>query len=563
MAAGRPTNIRNPCQGVHEQSSPKRGDQIGTGRNVSAPRHTYDVAIIGAGHNALVCAAMLARTGLSVGVYEAAEVIGGACRTEYPFSAAPHLGASTGAYLLGPFPPELLHLLDIQPGRDIHPIRRDPHYFMPTLDHRYLLLGSDRADSRRQFAQFFTEQDARATEHLAAEISAIVADVAPAWLQPVLPVEDTAERYLRPQLRQSFIDLVQGSAIDYLTKFDFASENVMAMYAVTDGMPGLSGSPWDPGSGHNFLVHNMCRLPSADGTWMVSRGGMGAISTAIATKARKYGAHIVTEAPVATIDITDGSASGITLSTGQQIKARTVIVGCDVFRLPELLGQHCPAALNEHIVRWSARSAGQTMKINLALRGLPTFNALPDPRGQHGTTVHLMPEAAAGGSLLQALHKACADAAAGSLDSVPPLEWYLHSTLDPTLQDAQGNHSSALFVQGVPFKPAGSNWDVERAGYVERVLDLAERYAPNLRQQVVEVQALAPSDIQDYFKITHGNIHHVDPTFSFTERMPYDTGVSGVIAASAGCFPSGSVIGAAGHNAARQVFADLALAVDW
>lgn len=530
---------------------------------MSAPILRHDVAVIGAGHNALVSAALLARAGLSVGVYEAANTIGGACRTEYPFATAPHLAASTGAYLLGPFPPELLQLLDIRPGRDIQPIRRDPHYFMPTLDNRYLLLGSDQAAARQQFAGFFSEQDARASERLADEIGAIVADVAPAWLQPVLSVEDTAERYLRPHLRQAFIDLVRGSVTDYLAKFDFASENVMAMYAVTDGMPGLSGSPWDPGSGHNFLVHNMCRLPGADGTWMVSRGGMGAVSAAIAAKARQYGARIFTSTPVATIDLTDGTASGITLGSGQQVQARVVIAGCDVFRLPQLLAAHCPAALSADIARWSRRSAGQTMKINLALRGLPTFSALTEPPGQHGTTVHLMPEAASNGSLLSALRKACNDAAAGSLESVPPLEWYLHSTLDPTLQDNQGNHSSALFVQGVPFRPMNSSWEIERAGYVERVLDLAERYAPDLRQQVVEVQALAPPDIEDYFAITHGNIHHVDPTFSFTDRMPYDTGVPGVFAASAGCFPCGSVIGAAGHNAARQVLADLAIAVDW
>lgn len=140
----------------------------------------HDVAIIGAGHNALVAAILLARAGLSVTVIERDDLVGGACRTEYPFEHAPRLAASTGAYLLGPFPPELLARLDIVPGRDLDLIRRDPHYFMPTLDGRYFLLGSDQAESRRQFAQFFTAQDARAAEALATEIGSIVTDVGPA-----------------------------------------------------------------------------------------------------------------------------------------------------------------------------------------------------------------------------------------------------------------------------------------------------------------------------------------------------------------------------------------------
>ncbi len=520
-----------------------------------------DVAIIGAGHNALVTAALLARAGLSVTVIERADVIGGACRTEYPFERAPGLAASTGAYLLGPFPPELLALLDIVPGRDLELIRRDPHYFMPTLDGRYLLLGSDRKEARRQFRQFFTAEDARAAEALATEIGSIVDDVGPAWLRPARNVEDTAEHFIRPKLREAFVDLVRGNVLDYLSKFEFASENVLAMYAVTDGMPGLSGSPWTPGSGHNFLVHNMCRLPAADGTWMVAAGGMGSVTAALARKAAQSGATIVTGQQVERIVVDNGSAGGVLLDSGRRVNAKVVVAGCDAFRVPGLLGDDCPHALATQVSKWATSSLGQTMKVNLALSGLPTFSALPERRGQHGTTVHLMPEH--DGSLLDTLRRCFDGAAAGSLAHTPPLEWYLHSTLDPSLRDGAGRHSSALFVQGVPHTPAGSDWATEGPAYVERILDLTERYAPDLRDLLVETQALTPTDIESYFGITHGNIHHVNPTVSFDDRLPYALGVPGVYAASAGCFPSGSVIGAAGHNAARQILQDLQITVDW
>jgi len=514
-----------------------------------------DIVIVGAGHNGLVAATLLARAGLAVEVLEAADVVGGACRTERPFVKAPELAASTGAYLLGLMPPELIATL----GIDLPLVRRDPHYFLPTLDGRHLLLGGDRDRSRALFAEFFSEADARADEALAAEVGALRDDLAPAWLTEPLPVEDTAERYIRPALRQVFVDLVRGSAMDYLARFGFASEMVLAMYAVTDGMPGLTGSPWSPGSGHNFLVHNMCRLPGSGGTWMAVRGGMGAVTQTLAAAAAASGATIRTACPVASITLSGAAAAGVVTDTGEEIAAPVVLCCTDAFRIPGLLRGHAPAALVDRVAEWAERSPGQTMKINLALSGLPRFAALPDRRGQHGTTVHLLPPAAADGSVLTALRVAFDAAAAGSLAAVPPLEWYLHSTLDPSMRDAAGNHSSALFVQGVPHEPAGSSWAGEKPGYVERLLDIVESYAPGVRDSLVDVDALTPPEIREHFGITSSNIHHVDNAISFTDRMPYAVGVDGVYAGAAGCFPAGSVIGCAGHNAARRILADLSV----
>jgi len=514
-----------------------------------------DVIVIGAGHNGLVAATLLARAGLSVEVIEQADVVGGACRTETPFAKAPELRASTGAYLLGLMPPELLRLLDI----DLPLVRRDPHYFLPTLDGRHLLLGGDRDESRRLFAEFFTEADAAADEALAAEIGALRDDLAPAWLAEPLPVEETAERYVRPELRQTFVDLVRGSAMDYLSRFGFASETVVGMYAVTDGMPGLTGSPWSPGSGHNFLVHNMCRLPGAGGTWMVVRGGMGTVTQQLARKATGAGARLTLETPVASITVENGAATGVTTNAGEHLAAKTVVVSTDAFRIPSLLGDHTPTPFAERVADWAARSPGQTMKVNLALAGLPVFTALPEERGQHGTTVHLLPPPAADGSVLTALRQAFEAAQDGRLDATPPLEWYLHSTLDISLQDSAGNHSSALFVQGVPHTPAGSDWATEKDGYVDRLIDLVATYAPGVRDLVVDVNALTPPEITSHFGITSGNIFHVDNAISFTDRVPYRLGVDGVYAGAAGCFPAGSVIGCAGHNAAQAVLADLGL----
>ena len=107
---------------------------------------------------------------------------------------------------------------------------------------------------KAQFTSFFSEADWRANTRLQEEIAQLREDIAPTWLEEPLSIEDTAERYVRPALREVFVGLCRGSVGRYLDRFEFRSDLLKAMYAVTDGISGLSGT-WDtPGSGMNFLV---------------------------------------------------------------------------------------------------------------------------------------------------------------------------------------------------------------------------------------------------------------------------------------------------------------------
>ena len=479
---------------------------------------------------------------------EGKDVIGGATRTERPFAKAPELQQSTGAYLLGLMPPELITTL----GIEMPTLRRDPHYFLPTIGERYLLFGSDRDATHRQYVDFFSESDWAADEAMQHEIDLLRADLAGSWLAEPLSIEDTAARYVRPALQGAFVDLCRCSVGDYLDRFGFTSDLVKAMYAVTDGLSGLDGTIDSPGSGHNFLVHNMCRLPGADGTWMVVRGGMGTVARLIAEQAARAGAVIETSAPVTRITTSGGVVDGVALADGRTISARVVVAGCDPFSLRSLVD--LPTDLVSRIESWTHR--GTTMKVNLALRGLPVFRCLPADRGQHQATIHLLPQ---GDDVLDQVRSAYADAKAGRLADFPTIEWYIHTTIDSSLRDSAGHHSSALFVQWAPWDIAGSSWEAERAGYVEHLLSICDRFAPGTSDLVADTFALAPPDIERHFGIGRGHIHHVDNAVAFADRMPYATGIAGLYAAGAGCHPAGSVIGAAGHNAAKRILADLDL----
>src|SRR5678815_3261706 len=138
-------------------------------------------------------------------------------------------------------------------------------------------------------------------------------DIAPTWLEEPCSIEETADHYVRPELRQVFIDLCRKPVGEYINRFGFKSDLVKAMYAVTDGFSGLLGT-WDtPGTGMNFLVHNMCRLPGSDGTWMIVRGGMGTVTRLIADAALQAGAKIETGKKVAKIITEANVARGVVL----------------------------------------------------------------------------------------------------------------------------------------------------------------------------------------------------------------------------------------------------------
>lgn len=506
-----------------------------------------DALIIGAGHNGLVAAIQLARKGLQVTVLEEKDLVGGAAKTEYPFKSAPQLGASTGAYLLGLMPPELMAELDLK----LTLKRRDPHYFLPTTDSRYLLFGSDETELERQFLSFFSEADWRAHVAMNTELAQLRDDLAPSWLQAPWSLEETAERFIRPALRAAFIQLCRGSARQYLERFGFRSDLIKAMYAVTDAFSGLDGGYDTPGTGMNLLVHNMCRLPGSGGTWMIVEGGMGAVTQGLAKLARNAGVEIRTGAAVREVRVSQGTVRGVTLNSGEELDASVVLSNADPFRSLSLIpDDSVPLSFRERLD--GMRTDGTTLKVNLCLEKLPTFTCLPENRGQFGPTIHLLPDEK-DGSVLEALAHAYAETKRGRLAEFPSIEWYVHTTIDPSLQDPKGRHNAALFVEWVPYALEGTTWEKEEERYVKHLLSICDRFAPGTSDLVLETFTLTPPKIEKHFGISRGHIHHVDNKLGFDQRAPYETPIDGFFLCGAGCHPAGSVIGAAGHNGASAV----------
>ncbi len=506
---------------------------------------------MGAGHNGLVAGLCCARAGLDVLVVEAQGVLGGAARTERPFIKAPLLPSSTGAYLVGLIQPELLEQLHVE----LPMVRRDPHYFLPTTGSRHLLFGSDQAELAAQFRCFFSERDYQAYLALSRELEQLREDIAPTWLEPPESIEETAARFVRPALQATFIDLCRGSVGSYLKRFDFESPLLQAMFAVTDGYAGSSGSWHTPGTGMNFLIHNMCRLPGSGGTWMLARVGMGAVSAAFAFEPFAAGGKLLRSQPVAHIEREAGSANAVLLAGGERIRARAIVANCDPFRLRGLVGED---AFSDGFNAWldARRRPGMTFKLNLALSGLPRFSCLPEDKGQFGPTIHLLPDES---QVFERLEQAYLAASRGELPEFPSIEWYIHTALDPTLTDPEGRISSALFVQWMPNRLAHGSWDERSDHYCDHLLSICDRFAPGTSALVVDRMALHPQAIERHFGMSMGHIHHIDNSFGFSDRFPHRTEVAGLYSCSAGTHPAGSVIGSAGYIAANLVLEDFGL----
>jgi phytoene dehydrogenase-like protein len=514
--------------------------------------HWHDVIVVGAGHNGLVAALFLARKGLKVLVLEEREVIGGAARTERPFPKLPALAASTGAQLLGPIPPELVAKM----GIDLPLVRRDPHAFLPMTNGRYVTFGSDGAATRAQIVRHFSEADWSAFEAMQAELAALRDDVARTWLEAPLSIEETAERYVRKPLRRAFIDLCRKPAGGYIERWGFRSDLLKAMQGVIAGLSGV-GDPWTtPGTGMSLLVQAMGRLPETNGGWMAVKGGMGTVPRMIADEALRLGVIIETEAKVGQIVIEGGIAKGIVLKDGTMHHATAVLCNADPFRMRDLVGRAAlPSDYNERLDGY--RRDGGALQVNLALSDVPHFIAWPEgafETSDFGATAYLLPDE---GEVMRTLAEGYAAVKQRKLAPTPSIQFQLQPELDPAGPDPGGHLSAALYVHPVPYEIAGSTWAAEENGYVTRLLELCDHFAPNLSALVVDRFTLSPPKIEEHFGITRGHVHHIDNGFGFADRLPYATPVQGLYSCSAGTHPAGSVIGAAGHNAAMKVLEDL------
>jgi phytoene dehydrogenase-like protein len=284
---------------------------------------------------------------------------------------------------------------------------------------------------------------------------------------------------------------------------------------------------------------------------------MGAVSEAIAASARRYGAEIRTNAPVAHLLMKNGEARGVVLENGDEIEASAVASNLDP--KSTFLRLAGTAHLEPEFVNAikAFRVEGTSLKMNLALDALPDFTALPGAPGpQHGATMHICPS-------IEYVERAWDDAKYGRPSENPLIEMTCPTIYDPSLAPS-GKHILGIFLQYAPYTLRDTTWDEIREPYGDRILEVIGQYAPNIHQAVVERQVLSPLDLERRFGISGGNIFHgemsLDQMFFLRPAAGwarYRTPIPGLWLCGSGAHPGGGVMGAPGYNAAREMLQGL------
>lgn len=504
------------------------------------PKSSYDAVVIGAGHNGLACAALLAKAGRSVAVFERRDLLGGAAVSET--GIWPGYTISAASYVCSLLDPWLVDELQLR-ERGLSYYRKDPYAFTPLADGRSLLLGTDRAENAREIAAFDPRDVAgfdayvERTDRLGRALFDSFSDDEPRF--------DRFDADTQALLRGSAADLVEG----------YVSTPVLQAELVNDGLIGTYLGPRDAGTGYVLAHHLAGRLLGSQGSWAYVRGGMGSVSRALADAAVAYGAEIFPDAAVERVILDDdGGALGVALSDGT-VKANAVISNAHPrTTFLELLDTSALGAeFTAKLQAW--KTVGPSLKLNLALGELPNFTSRPGTNAQphHCATIHVAPT-------VEYLQKAYTDAVSGGESEEPLIECFLQTPTDASLAPP-GKHILSIFAQYFPYDRA-DGWSVDkRDAAADKIVAILARFAPNLPNAIEHRQVLAPPDLEERFGLIGGHIFHGEllPGQIYEDRFATRTPVQGLYLCGSGAHPGGCVSGFPGKRAAHAVLADLAL----
>src|SRR5258708_4347498 len=511
----------------------------------------YEVVVIGAGHNGLVCAAYLARAGRKVLVLEAAPTVGGAAVTQ---EFSPGFRVSSCAHLLHLMPEFLCSELAL----DKHGLEfaanalptvalsteREP-LVLDAAAHEGLLEpdGSAYAGSRARMAEF-----AAALQPVFERAPPRLGPGAYADWAGLLRFGWQIRRLGRPRMRE-LLRIGAMNVYDLLQEH-FSDPGLQGALAF-DAVLGTNFGPRSPGTVLTLLCRLAAQGAAGAGGLRLPRGGLGALSAALAGAATAAGAEIRTAAAVARILVKDDRAYGVQLRSGEQIRADAVVSNADP--KSSLLGLLGAEHLDTGFVRrvHPLRTHGLTAKLHLALKGPPRFSTVPG--------------ALQGGRLLVApslhyLERCFNSTKYGEYSAAPAMEIIVPTLHDPALAP-RGAHVLSAIVHYLPYQLRGG-WDAGRQPCVDVLIAALEVHAPGITGLVQAAELLTPLDIEQRFHIQGGHWHHGELAFDqfyMVRPVPgatqYSTPLAGLYLCGAGSHPAGGVMGYAGRNAARRILA--------
>jgi phytoene dehydrogenase-like protein len=529
---------------------------------------SYDVVIIGAGHNGLVTAAYLAKAGKNVLVVERRDTVGGSVVTE---EFAPGFKASIVPDLCGLLLPRVVRDLRLKRhGLEILPL--NPALFLPLGSEGHLTIWREREKTLREIERH-SAADAQAYPKFAELVEHLSSFMRPLLSRPApRPTGDSAQNLLEllrlgwGLRRLGTKDMHQMLRVLPMPVADFVNEwfESDALKAALAGraVAGASLGPRAVGSGAVFLYHHLGEPDWPLLSWGLPRGGIGSVSQAIAQAAKAHGAQIRTGTGVDRILTKNGRAAGVVLAGGEEVVARLVVSSTDA--RSTFLRLLDPGELGtDFLLRVKAiRYRGAVAKVNLALAELPNFTCQPgtEPAAHHRGLIQIGPE-------IDYLDRAFDDAKYGRPSAEPFLQVVIPSLTDPSLAP-EGQHVMSVMMQSAPYHLREGSWRDQTDALGDTVIKKLGEYAPNLKQAVLHRQVVTPLALEETYGLPEGNPHHgelaLDQLF-FMRPVPgwarYRTPITNLYLCGASTHPGGGVSGAPGYNASRQILKDWGRAV--
>ncbi len=525
---------------------------------------TYDVIVLGAGHNGLTAACYLARAGLSVVVLERNSYIGGAAVSRELY---PGFTYSNCSYVCSLMRPEIYRQLDLPRfGLQVTPYEGSLTHMR---DGDYLASSHDADINRREIARH-SRRDAEAYERYSLEALRQCRLIKPLLLRT--PPDPTR---FRPRdidelvfLLKHFYDLGESRLYDTIRFWTMSIAEFLDEYFESDvvkaalagsGIIGTALGPYSPGTAYVLLHHYMGEVDGAIGAWGFARGGMGAVTRALATCLESFGGEIRTDASVDKVLVQNGRASGAVLAGGDEVRGRKVVSNMDVKRtfLEAMDAADLPPEFIEQVRGFKIR--GSSGKLNIALDGLPEFPNVPADCPALGGDMHFT-------DTMERMERAYDDWKNGTWSRDPYLDTVIPTQTDPTMAPP-GKHYMSIFVQYAPPYLEGRDWDdASREAFGQTVINQIADYSPNFKDLILHMEVRTPRDIENEVGLTEGNIFQGELTFDqlmFNRPVPgyaqYRTPVSGMYLCGSSTHPGGGVMGAPGLNAAREMLKDMGL----
>jgi len=523
-----------------------------------------EIVIIGGGHNALVAAFYLARKGLKPLVLERRSIVGGAAVTE---EFHPGFRCSTLAHAGGP--PLASIVSDMQLARHgLQKLESPVRIFAPTPYGVGLTLYSDAKSSVEEIKKFGSK-DATGYGELqqsltrAAAITGQLLELTPpdidkpsgrdAW--KALQLGRVARRLGSKEMVR-LLRWGPMAVADFVAEF-FETDLLRAIVAAR-GIFGAALGPWSAGS-TALLLLRAAADPFPVGNSATPRGGMGAVTAAMASAARQAGAEIRVDAEVAHILVKNGAAVGVALGSGEEIATKTVVSSADPRRT--FLGLLDPVYLPPSFVvkMQHYRASGTVAKLNLALDSLPSFIALRDASDgklKLGGRIHIGPD-------IDYLERAFDHSKYAELSRKPYLDAMIPTLLDPSLAPP-GKHVMSVCMQFAPYTLKDGDWSSQRDALRDTIIATLAQYAPDLPSKILAAQTITPADLESEYGLSGGHPFHgelaLDQIFTMRPLLGwarYRTPVRGLYLCGSGTHPGNGVTGASGANAAREILKDL------